>query len=189
MVEKAKTKLMHLGLLPISRNIITAKDEITLFLNRRFKIVTYVNPIATTYSNEFVIDGVRVSSDRARLEFHWALLGWCSLSQGDYLCVVAPLAAAEILANHPPMPYPTHWPKRQNGGNTVCDMVQGPCACGAWHEMEREAWIWVMIEQNGLVPTPEMEYKPQFTAHPDETPDPDKLLRQKRDDILRKIFG
>lgn len=30
--------------------------------------------------------------------------------------------------------YPEHWEPYYNGGcSDPCDMLQGPCACGAWH--------------------------------------------------------
>jgi hypothetical protein len=31
--------------------------------------------------------------------------------------------------------YPVDWPKRFNGNNEPCDMLQGPCCCGAWHNL------------------------------------------------------
>lgn len=32
--------------------------------------------------------------------------------------------------------YPDHWPRYFNGGgNEPCDLLQGPCACGAWHDL------------------------------------------------------
>lgn len=30
--------------------------------------------------------------------------------------------------------YPEHWPPYYNGG-ILCDMLQGPCACGATHSL------------------------------------------------------
>lgn len=30
-------------------------------------------------------------------------------------------------------PWPKDWPLNYNGNSTPCDMVIGPCACGAWH--------------------------------------------------------
>lgn len=33
----------------------------------------------------------------------------------------------------PFVPLPKHWPKRFNASNEPCDMLVGPCACGAWH--------------------------------------------------------
>lgn len=30
------------------------------------------------------------------------------------------------------VPWPTEWPKHYNS-NVPCDMLVGPCACGAWH--------------------------------------------------------
>lgn len=34
---------------------------------------------------------------------------------------------------------PAHWPKHYNGSNEPCDILDGPCACGAWHT--RGDWI------------------------------------------------
>jgi hypothetical protein len=31
--------------------------------------------------------------------------------------------------------YPEHWPRYVNGTGEPCDMLQGPCCCGAWHEL------------------------------------------------------
>lgn len=33
------------------------------------------------------------------------------------------------------VPWPTHWPERRNP-TIICDMADGPCACGAWHTLE-----------------------------------------------------
>jgi len=30
--------------------------------------------------------------------------------------------------------YPSHWPIYMNG-YIECDMLQGPCRCGAWHDL------------------------------------------------------
>jgi len=43
--------------------------------------------------------------------------------------------------------YPKHWPKHYNS-NEPCDMVVGPCACGAWHSKD-EDWVKSMIEEHG----------------------------------------
>ena len=32
--------------------------------------------------------------------------------------------------------YPGHWPRWVNGTGEPCDMLQGPCACGAWHNLQ-----------------------------------------------------
>lgn len=29
--------------------------------------------------------------------------------------------------------YPEHWPPYVNGTGSPCDVLQGPCCCGAWH--------------------------------------------------------
>ena len=31
--------------------------------------------------------------------------------------------------------YPEHWPPYVNGTGRPCDMLQGPCCCGAWHDL------------------------------------------------------
>lgn len=31
--------------------------------------------------------------------------------------------------------YPEHWPVYRNP-SVICDMLQGPCACGAWHTLD-----------------------------------------------------
>jgi hypothetical protein len=36
--------------------------------------------------------------------------------------------------------YPQDWPSRYNACNEPCDMLIGPCACGAWHT-EDEEWV------------------------------------------------
>lgn len=30
--------------------------------------------------------------------------------------------------------YPKDWPKHFNGSSEPCDMLVGPCSCGAWHQ-------------------------------------------------------
>ncbi len=34
---------------------------------------------------------------------------------------------------------PDHWPKRYNACTDPCDMLDGPCACGAWHS--EDDWL------------------------------------------------
>ena len=31
-----------------------------------------------------------------------------------------------------------HYLKNPEGGNTICDSPDGPCACGAWHNIGEE---------------------------------------------------
>jgi hypothetical protein len=31
--------------------------------------------------------------------------------------------------------YPSDWPKHFNANTEPCDMLQGPCCCGAWHDL------------------------------------------------------
>ena len=33
------------------------------------------------------------------------------------------------------MRYPDHWPKRYNACSEPCDVIDGPCCCGAWHSV------------------------------------------------------
>lgn len=36
--------------------------------------------------------------------------------------------------------YPENWPPHYNACNEPCDMIEGPCCCGAWHDLDEE-WI------------------------------------------------
>jgi hypothetical protein len=45
------------------------------------------------------------------------------------------------------LPYPQDWPKRYNACNEACDMLLGPCACGAYHN-EEEDWVKKALEEN-----------------------------------------
>jgi len=38
------------------------------------------------------------------------------------------------------IPAPDHWPNRYNACTDPCDMIKGPCVCGAWHNLEEE-WV------------------------------------------------
>ena len=31
-------------------------------------------------------------------------------------------------------PWPEDWPRHHNGVSEPCDMLVGPCSCGAWHQ-------------------------------------------------------
>ncbi len=44
--------------------------------------------------------------------------------------------------------YPEHWPPHHNGGER-CDMIDGPCACGAWHHLT-EKWVAAGMVDHGL---------------------------------------
>jgi hypothetical protein len=46
------------------------------------------------------------------------------------------------------MGWPEHWPKYHNACNEPCDMISGPCACGAWHKLDE--WV-LYIAKYGLV--------------------------------------
>lgn len=45
--------------------------------------------------------------------------------------------------------YPDHWPNIYNGSEGPCDMLQGPCLCGKWHD-RNEAWVQAGIDMFGL---------------------------------------
>lgn len=46
--------------------------------------------------------------------------------------------------------YPDHWPKRHyNSCSKPCDVIDGPCVCGAWH-CEDETWIKSYVSRYGL---------------------------------------
>lgn len=38
-----------------------------------------------------------------------------------------------------PKAYPEKWPKLHNASHEPCDMLRGPCACGAWHRGDDQA--------------------------------------------------
>jgi len=59
--------------------------------------------------------------------------------------------------------YPSHWPKRHNACTEPCDMLEGPCACGAWHNKD-EGWARSMATRYGVTNT-------------------------RTDDNLRRVFG
>jgi hypothetical protein len=43
------------------------------------------------------------------------------------------------------VPWPANWTDRHyNASHEPCDMLVGPCSCGAWH-MESEDWVQVML--------------------------------------------
>ena len=43
------------------------------------------------------------------------------------------------------VPWPQDWTDRHyNGGREPCDMLVGPCSCGAWHQ-ESEDWVQAML--------------------------------------------
>lgn len=44
--------------------------------------------------------------------------------------------------------YPTHWPKYYNS-NEPCDMIYGPCCCGATHSLGEE-WVQKYIKEYGI---------------------------------------
>ena len=45
---------------------------------------------------------------------------------------------------------PDHWPPRWNVCSDPCDMIDGPCACGAGHHLDDD-WVLDFIERYGLV--------------------------------------
>lgn len=53
------------------------------------------------------------------------------------------------------VPFPTTEPSHHNACNDPCDMLVGPCACGAWHSVE-EQWVRdVLWKMTSSKPTPE----------------------------------
>lgn len=46
---------------------------------------------------------------------------------------------------------PGHWPPRYNSNTEPCDMTDGPCACGAWHDHGDE-WVRNGVEWFGARP-------------------------------------
>jgi len=47
------------------------------------------------------------------------------------------------------IPVPNFWPDHFNASYQKCDMIEGPCSCGAWHNKDEE-WIKENIEKYGL---------------------------------------
>ena len=49
---------------------------------------------------------------------------------------------------------PAHWPLHYNppGATDPCDMIHGPCACGAWHGYHQE-WVQWGLTRYGRTPT------------------------------------
>lgn len=46
---------------------------------------------------------------------------------------------------------PPHWPKRHNACTDPCDVISGPCACGAWHNLD-EPWVEELTSRYGVLP-------------------------------------
>ena len=46
---------------------------------------------------------------------------------------------------------PRHWPPRYNVCTDPCDMLQGPCACGAFHFLD-EKWVLNGLKAYGIKP-------------------------------------
>jgi hypothetical protein len=49
-----------------------------------------------------------------------------------------------VVARNRFIPYPESWPPYVNGTGEPCDMLQGPCCCGAWHDLNE----WEVDETN-----------------------------------------
>lgn len=50
------------------------------------------------------------------------------------------------------IPVPNHWPHHYNGVvSSPCDVIDGPCCCGAWHKYNKEQWIMENLRMYGLV--------------------------------------
>lgn len=39
------------------------------------------------------------------------------------------------MANNDFVGFPDDWPEYHNACSDPCDVLQGPCACGAWHKL------------------------------------------------------
>ena len=45
---------------------------------------------------------------------------------------------------------PEDWPPHYNACTDPCDVIEGPCVCGAWHNLS-EPWIQVALsKEEGL---------------------------------------
>ncbi len=47
---------------------------------------------------------------------------------------------------------PEHWPPHYNVNMEPCDMTDGPCCCGAWHD-HGEDWVRNGVARFGVRPT------------------------------------
>lgn len=81
------------------------------------------------------------------------------------------------------MRYPDHWPKKYNACSEPCDVIDGPCCCGAWHCVE-EDWVQSMIVAYGA----EILILLRWTKN-DSTFTVEKNQRKRTDDDLRGVFG
>lgn len=45
---------------------------------------------------------------------------------------------------------PKHWPKRYNACTDPCDVIKGPCCCGAWHFLG-EKWVKQHMKRYGAL--------------------------------------
>ncbi len=58
------------------------------------------------------------------------------LSDEKHLEVHGGITPYRIIAtNNNFLPFPEHWPPYHNVSTEPCDMLQGPCVCGAWHQL------------------------------------------------------
>lgn len=62
---------------------------------------------------------------------------------------VNPVTTTLAAGPRPMIAAPSHWPNRYNANTGPCDMISGPCACGAWHGLEDE-WVRDGIAYFGL---------------------------------------
>lgn len=62
------------------------------------------------------------------------------------------------LEGKPHLAVPKHWPKNFNASSSPCDIMQGPCSCGAWHS-EKDDWVKESLEKYGMELSPK-DYKP-----------------------------
>ena len=48
------------------------------------------------------------------------------------------------------VPWPLDWTDRHYNSNEPCDMLVGPCACGAWH-LTSEEWVQEALLKHGAI--------------------------------------
>src|SRR5262245_10523931 len=55
------------------------------------------------------------------------------------------------VAGLPILGVPKHWPPHHNANTAPCDMIQGPCACGAYHFLDDD-WVITGLSTYGIRP-------------------------------------
>jgi len=85
-------------------------------------------------------------------------------TSGDWTCSDVSFNAKKSkrptsLEGKPNLKVPKHWPRNFNK-SSPCDMMQGPCSCGAWHS-EEDKWVKENLEKYGKELSLK-DYKPVF---------------------------